>query len=122
MLPSGLPCREARRRACFFTKSRIELEDHHAVAKEPLLNAPDCLSAEERAQTEALLVEVIAALRASGREPQQHQFVLGLAFADRLRELSFAGVAWATRVRQLHARRIELGLEAVLRQHGIEPD
>ncbi|HLZ68610.1 MAG TPA: hypothetical protein VKV26_01755 [Dehalococcoidia bacterium] len=71
---------------------------------------------------EALLAEVIAAMRAGGRDPQTQQVLLGMLFADRLQELAAQGVAWAARVRRLHAARVDLGLEDVLRRHGIEPE
>lgn len=86
------------------------------------MDAQDRLSAEDRTRMAALLTDVIDAMRQSGRDPQEHQFALGSAFAEHLRAMAAQGVPWAARVWFLHADRVDLGLEALLRQHGIEPE
>lgn len=80
------------------------------------------LSIEDRARMAALLAEVIAAMRAEGREPQDHQFALGTEIAARLRGLAAQGVSWAARVWFAQTGRIDLGLADLLRQQGIDPE
>ncbi len=92
------------------------------AAREPPLDSHEDLNALDRARVEALLAELIAAMRAAGRDPQAQQALLGALFAERLDDLAAQGVAWAERVRRLNAARVDLGIEAILRRLGIEPE